>query len=247
MKSFSCGLIALVVAFASSAQAQSFETKEQNKIPDHAFVPVGFDSNDNSQIVISGFYPNGCHKMGPTFFTVDKTNKKIVIEDKELFASGAICTMQIQPYKKVINIGLLNAGDYTITAKGENEEEVVKNNINVSLAQPNAPQDAELYADVYDLESKLTDDGATELKIRGFLTNTCMKLDRVRAEIQDGNVLLIVPTVTLEGQDCERTEIRFSKVVKARLSDKLHLVHVRANNGQSLNEIIQNGSIVHTY
>ncbi|MCB0418058.1 MAG: hypothetical protein KDD39_10425 [Bdellovibrionales bacterium] len=58
--------IALTLIFAVNVQADDADKPVLQAVSAaKAFIPVGFDDNDQSQLVIAGRFPNTCYQVGP--------------------------------------------------------------------------------------------------------------------------------------------------------------------------------------
>src|SRR5690606_19009749 len=78
-----------------------------------AYVPQGFDNNDRTQIVIEGYFPNSCYRVGPN--RAFKNAKGEIEISQTAYVYKGICLMMIVPYQQTINIGVLEtAGEYKI-------------------------------------------------------------------------------------------------------------------------------------
>src|SRR4051812_31719710 len=85
-----------------------------NVIPDRVFAPLGFDDNDNIQIVLDGQLADTCYKLGPTHVRIDQATHKILVRQSAFYYSGAWCAEVRIPYVQTVNLGILPAGNYEI-------------------------------------------------------------------------------------------------------------------------------------
>src|SRR4051812_16291397 len=79
-----------------------------------AYLPAGFDSNDKVQVVVDGWFPNSCYKVGPYKLTVDPSNHRVMVQQFAYKYSG-ICLEVMTPFYQVIDVGLLNSSVYNVT------------------------------------------------------------------------------------------------------------------------------------
>ena len=76
----------VLIALISFSSVLIASTPRETKVPvSHLYVPDGFDSNDNVEMVVSGILPNLCHKSPKTAVVRDKLEpNKLKIERTSL-------------------------------------------------------------------------------------------------------------------------------------------------------------------
>ncbi|MEZ4871448.1 MAG: hypothetical protein R2827_04210 [Bdellovibrionales bacterium] len=94
-----------------------------NHVPKHVYIPSGFDSNDNAQLVFEGEFTNSCYRAGVTNYYVNENTKTITVENKVQFYSEQMCLMVTLPYKKEISMGVLKAGNYDVKFAAESGQD----------------------------------------------------------------------------------------------------------------------------
>ncbi len=228
------------ITFAISAQAESINPTFESvarEIPapiQNVFIPQGFDSNDNSEVIISGTFPNSCYKMGKTSHKYNEVEQKIFVEVTAYHIKSEYCLTINIPFLQVVQLGTLDAGKYPV---------VVNNLINTSIPIAQAPADQErrddfLYASVYGLIQK----GPRTFEIQGVSPNSCYEISEVKVLIESNNVVTVLPIMQkIEGCD----ELENGKAVawiksfdiSADYKGKV-LVHVRTLNGGSINQVV---------
>src|ERR1035437_9052314 len=52
------------------------------------YLPDGFDTNDNVQVIGEGLFSNSCYRPGPVQVNVDQTAKTITLTPKAYFYDG---------------------------------------------------------------------------------------------------------------------------------------------------------------
>src|SRR3989338_7984988 len=81
--------------------------KEVNLVAEHVFGPQGFDSNDNSEVVITGWYPNPCYEWSRV--VLDKKPEGVNISLKAFVKQGldTVCIDMAVPYMESVKLGAL--------------------------------------------------------------------------------------------------------------------------------------------
>lgn len=104
------GMIALTsqITFADSV------TNEEKSVyvgVTGVFVPSGFDSNSDVNVVINGILPNGCYRYSHAEVAVrsDFTEVKNVA-----MVQQGMCLMVLVPYTKEVNLGKYPAGKHML-------------------------------------------------------------------------------------------------------------------------------------
>lgn len=202
-----------------------------------ALVPVGFDTNDNTQIVVTGNFPDSCHKIGPTeVVQIDKVTKVVTLKQTAYHYNKGICLKVRVPYSQVVNLGMLpEEGDYKIK---DNNSKAELGTLPVAEAKVASPDDF-LYAPIDD--AYLKDGGTTPvLTLRGQFTNRCMSLKGEPEVKYYKDVVVVLPVAQWkkdEKNDCTETVTRFTKEVTLQPLTGTRLIHVRSMNGQSINQV----------
>jgi len=195
------------------------------------FVPKGFDSNDNAQVVVTGAYPNSCYKVGPTNLRVDKKNNVVEIDVNAYYAAGSYCLMLYIPFTQTVNVGVLPPGDYKLVVNSK-----VGEVLPVALATSENPDDF-VYATVESLARRSRE----VFQLQGFLPNSCADISEIRVLEEQGNVLTVLPIVSF-AEGCKPSgddrDLGFSEdfSVPAHLKGQ-KLIHVRSLNGASVNNV----------
>jgi len=195
------------------------------------FVPKGFDSNDNSLVVVAGAYPNSCYKMGPTQVSVDKQTRTVSIDVKAYYTTDVYCLMLYIPFTQAINVGVLQAGEYKIVINRKDTEKLP-----IALATRDQPDDY-----VYATVSNLSRLSQNRFQLQGYLPNSCSQISEVRVLEEAGNVIAVLPIISF-AEGCEPNhnpeELAFTTEfqVPSHLSGH-KLMHVRSLNGSSMNQV----------
>lgn len=201
-----------------------------------AFVPSGYDNDDSVQIVVSGVFPDSCHKLGRFASDVSTDTMEIRLDLSANAYEGPKCLKMPVPFFQTIFLGRLRTtGTYTIV------DRVSRNpigKIKIDAAQGGgAGTDEETYAPLFDAT---LDREAKTVRLEGILPASCLELDTVEAENQT-DVVVILPTIRKkEGVKCVSGEFPFSekKDLKIDLPKETFLLHVRALGGQAIHKMV---------
>lgn len=236
---FACPLIVSAGGFGETLQPALIAVT-----PDHVFAPLGFDDNDNAQIVLDGELPDTCHKVGPATFKIDEVSQRIYVQQQAYYYPGAWCAQVRVPYVQTLNLGLLRAGEYEIVTQRDDGTLISVSSLPVAAATTASPDD-HLYAPITDvfLEKSL---GTLEgrdvfytLYVSGSFNNSCMKFKEVKMLVRDNNVIEILPLVEMDKTGgCTQLLTEFNVGVSLKgISKGRHLIHIRSLNGQSINRV----------
>lgn len=197
------------------------------------FVPKGFDSNDQVQIVGTGTFENGCYRAAESSAKVDESAKRITISAAAYKYNG-LCLQMILPFERVIEVGIVPAGEYEIVQDGQAE---VLGKLAVKEAKTDDPDDYQ-YAPVSQAFVDETSGSKDNLIVRGIMPTDCMKIVDVKIT-HDDNVLMAQPIVKVERRNnCAVGMFPFRKVVKVEAPKGEYLLHVRSMNSKSINNLI---------
>jgi hypothetical protein len=221
-----------VAALAQAAPSDALVRFEK------AYIPVGFDSNDNSQVVLVGTFPDTCHQVAESDFQIDESAKVITVWQHATVFSGN-CLPVTVPFQSVITLGILGAGDYTIR---DGVAHQALGRLPVTVAKDSGPgTDDYPYAPLSDAYVE-TDpfSGRSELVLQGTWTDRCTKFRRVDVHYYS-EVIVVQPIVeheTEDGRGCGQGIFRFQKRVALRpMSARSYLLHVRSMAGNAINKI----------
>lgn len=196
-----------------------------------AYIPSGFDSNDNVQMVVEGWLSDTCYKVGPVEVHKDIQNK--VIEVKQMaYRYPGICLQMIVPYHQVVSLGILEAATYDVR-DGVNKASL--GTLPVRITTSLGPDDY-MYAPVSDANVLLRTDGTTQVVVSGVFYNSCLKLTELRPIVESSKVLTVLPIVTMsDTENCHVGQYPFRQTVKnLDLKKGRYLLNVRSMNGQAI-------------
>jgi hypothetical protein len=232
-------LSTIVMLVALAPQAQSDTTTLPSPVT-KIFVPMDFDDNDNTEIVLQGFFPSTCYKVGATSFDIDAAAHTIVVKATSEKATGMICAHVMTPFLQPVKVGILAEGAWDVVLS-QNPE--LKSSFQIRKRTTEAPDDF-LYAPVAEATLRMeAGTGRQSLVLSGsfpLLTHGCMQLRDVQLGSPTEDVLLALPIAEIaEGAVCEGAQRDFKVVVG--LSQPFRgqgLLHVRSMGGHSLNSFI---------
>lgn len=204
---------------------------------EHIFVPVGFDNNDNLEVVVTGKFPNPCYTRNKVEVKVkdDKIDVTITSLHKPDPAMP-LCEPLKVPFTEVVTIGNLQAGDYTINVNNKLQEKI---DVAVSSSQS---VDDHLYASVEYVELGFTGGLSGDALIIGKSISNCLELDHVEYLSNGRDTYSVLPIMKKVSDDCpegkKRIEIPVKFDVNELKSDKI-LLFVRSIDGKSVHSIIE--------
>lgn len=239
-------LACVVMAGTVATSALAEDARRPSLIPapvDRVFVPLGFDNNDNVEVILHGHFTSNCAKVGPASATVDENTKTIsVVAQAWTYSSDRCLTQEMYtPFVQSVPLGVVGKGEYTVRvldASGVNSQM-----LQVAEAKQSTPDDY-LYAPVEDVQVDTMGAGKLQLTLRGeypAVPGTCYKIKEVRSQVVPGNTVVVLPIMEkVKNQACQfgLKNRRFSVVHKVdAVPAGETLIHVRALSGQSLNRV----------
>jgi len=226
---------AVLMGFSLTATAG---LSSSDRVPvriDHLFIPVGFDANDETEVVIDGFLPNSQLKMAAPLVQVDKSTKTITLEARARLTDRLGPDFVVVPYSQTVRIGSLPHGSYTVkTSDGR-----LSRSLEIKVAVGNE-RDEFLYAPIDSMGLKvLSAERAYKVSLTGRLTSSCMSWKGARVAVT-GLTIQIQPLVEVaNNEDCRDVITPFEKTVDlpALKVNERYLVHVRSLNGLAFNQV----------
>ncbi len=217
----------------------------------YSFVPVGFDDNDETQVVIDGYLPNGCYRLTSPDVQINTILKTVKITPLARYFEGP-CIEALIPYQLDVNLGVLPEGQYELTLN----QNGYRRNANlppshhplisvfeIKKALTSNPDD-DLYAPVDHVRvspASVPGNGVLQATIEGRLTNSCMAWRELKI-LNHGSTLVLLPLITMMSPpdgECQDIEVSYQKhvLLPTSLNPGRHLLHVRCLNGQALNRL----------
>jgi hypothetical protein len=205
--------------------------------PDTVYTPLGFDDNDNVQIVLDGALPNTCYKIGPASARIDVKEHKVYVHQQAFYYPGAWCAEVRVPYVQTLNLGVLKSGAYEVYVESEGAAPRAAAVLPVAVATSNNPDDY-LYAPVTDAHIERGDEFST-LVLNGVFGNSCMKFLEVKTNVRANGVIEVLPIIQMQtGVTCAEVTLDFNLNVTLKgVPHGRYLIHIRSLNGQSVNRV----------
>ncbi len=208
-----------------------------------AYIPQGFDSNDNVQLVVEGIFENTCFRQAPTRAVVDPVTRELKLYPQAYYYDG-FCLQMVVPYNQTLDIGLVPAGQYQVMdmtggsprfASGPSTRGRSLGMMTVDQAT-RAEADDYLYAPVDQafVDTQGTD-GKQVLHLTGNFTLSCAGIKEVKVSMQD-KVMVVLPITEIRQGQCQSGSYPFHQTLELPAGVKSRtLIHVRSLNGKALN------------
>lgn len=231
-------LMALAMVPALGVAAMPVVSYESNVPVDHVYSPAGFDSNDNSEVVISGFLPNLCYKAPQHSFSVKDGKINISVKAIKNQRGMGFCADVIVPYISFVNIGVLDKGKYDIAVNEDSQWEK-RSKMVVAEASSNSIDEA-IFANVEEVVKP--EDGSRIVILKGHNPSDCFELKGIEVKDNGVDVYSVLPKMKQIRAFCPKKMIPFSyefEVPQNLDADKV-LLHVRVMDGRSVNAFFNN-------
>lgn len=222
-------LLVFIICAHSLATVKPVEVEIENY---NVYVPKGFDSNDSSEIIVSGILPSHCFQA-PKVEVKGANPKEIEVIVRALYSPIDQCLQVAIPFTLTVPLGILDSGDYKIKANN-----LKTDSMRIDLASTIA-MDENIYANVEYIEENDYDRTVT---LVGTNPSNCFELDRIDYTTNGNNTISILPILKLKSQECLpiETDFEYEFKVPNTLSANVLLLHVRKMNGKSVNRIFRN-------
>ena len=227
--------LSLIPVLGFAAIPNSYESS----IPvEHIYSPAGFDSNDNTEVAVTGYLPNLCYKAPKS--TVSVKDGKISITMKAMKNDNAMgfCALIKVPYVEYVQIGALDKGKYVIAANGTVQSQQLSK-VTIAEASSNSIDDA-VYANV---EQVVVDDANSRIvQLKGYNPSDCFELKEIVVRDNGSDTYSILPRMKQVRSHCPMKMIPFTYEVEIpqSLAANKVLLHVRVMDGRSVNAFFNN-------
>lgn len=237
---------ALLMTAVSTLGLRAFaEAPQLVRAPlENVFTPLGFDDNDNVEIVVHGHFTNSCTKVGPISAQVDEATHTIVVRALSWRYDHPLCDAEemYTPFTQSAQLGLLKEGTYRVSVESS---ELQVSPLVVAKAHNPLPDDY-MYAPVDQIS--VHEDASTRQQVvtlRGEfepIPRGCLVLKRVDASVSGSHVIVVQPIVEVSDVNCPSTRYPFeTSFTLPQFFSGRYLFHVRVLNGQSLNKVYDLG------
>lgn len=207
---------------------------------ENVYSPSGFDSNDNTEIIVSGYLPNLCHKKPETEFKITGNKIEITLSALKYDPSNPFCAEMIVPFLEKVDVGVLDKGTYDIVVNGKTVYEK-SSEITIGPAYSDAI-DEFVYANVEYVEKNA---GTRTIKLKGHTPSDCFVYDKASFANNKKDTYSILPKMKQISDFCPMKMVPFEveeELPNDLKADKL-LLHVRVMNGKSVNTIFYNNDL----
>ncbi len=203
---------------------------------DHAFIPAGFDSNDNVEVVITGYLPNLCHKSPSAKVEIKGNSVDIKMTSLYYQSSNPFCPEMVVPFTKSVQLGVMDKGNYEITVNGKSPWEK-KEKMAILESSSNAVDEFN-YAYVQYIDKEV---GNNEVALKGYNPSDCFVLDEIQHINNKKDSFSVLPKMKQIREFCPMKMIPFSYdwEVPAEVPAKKVLIHVRTMDGNSVNTVFE--------
>lgn len=217
--------ISLLISFSGFS-----EYVETTVSVNNVFVPKGFDSNDDAEVVLKGYFPSTCYLRAKAQAHVTSQGISVDVKAKKL--TDRNCIMVEVPFTLPVKLGNLSSGVHNITVNDH-----ISSSITVEKAGT-SKIDNYNYANVASVEKE-----NGQILLKGYHPSSCMVFDQVIIQTNDSNDTVSVMPIIKQQENkpiCDRRAIPFSYALDLphnSLNIKDILVHVRTIDGNALNVV----------
>lgn len=229
-------LILFLVACSFLANAAGVPIEKEVPV-DHLYIPAGFDSNDNVEVVITGFLPNLCHKNPDAKVTYNSAgNVDIKVTSLYYDESNPFCPEMVVPFTLPVSLGVMDTGVYAI-AVNQGSQKSKTGKLVVMESVSNAIDNYH-YAYVSNVLKK---EGSHRIHLKGYNPSDCFVLDKITAQSNKSDTFSILPKMKQIREFCPMKMVPFTYEfeVPKTLTKKQILLHVRTMDGKSVNTIMR--------
>ncbi len=201
------------------------------------FAPMGFDSNDDVQVVVSGVLPDLCYKSPKASATIEEGLVKVVVEALYEAPEGGVCAQLVRPFLEKVSLKVLDAGEYRVQANVDSAQ-LIEEKIIVKQAASIDVND-HVYAGV-DFVERVPDSRKVILHLN--TPSDCYELDRVEEISNEKDSFSVLPIMRKIRERCpiKVTEFKQDYTVPEGLPAEEILLHVRTLQGDSYNTLFKN-------
>lgn len=228
LKMVSC--LTLTGLFLGTYGNSVFAAQKRSIPVQNVYTPAGFDSNDNSQIIISGYMPNYCYNTPQAI--VDTKNFEINVRMEANYNEEGFCQEATKEYLHVLDLGKMKPGHYQITIYGDNEFPIEEE---IEIAAPNAGEiDRYQYPVIHNVSYNHAD---KKLLIKGYKPSSCYELVDVEFYSDRKNTIIALPILEKVSNFCPKKMVETEiSIVTPRLVNSLQtLIHIRSEKKDSKN------------
>ena len=198
-----------------------------------AYVPIGFDNINKSQVTVEGVFTDTCYRVGP--YQVQINGDTITVTQGTYRYKG-ICADVLVPFSHVVELGILKIGNYTILDGASGRTLGTLPIVKAPHKSPATYPDDYLYAPVSDA-SLLVDNGQKRIVLSGAFTDDCTRLTEIRTQVF-GQVIQVLPITERAASGCHRGFHPFQVTKPISVPDGHYLLHVRSLSGNAVSKMV---------
>ena len=222
-----CALLSSSIAFAA--------TPIKTYVPiEKVYAPAGFHDHQESEVIISGYLPNLCHKSPTTEVEIVGGQIQISVKAMHYLPSNPMCAPVLVPFVESVDVGLLDKGLYEIVVNPNTPFERGAK-LGVEDFASSAIGDA-VFANVHQVENIGQDQ---TVLLKGYNPSDCYELDQISYIHNNDDTYSVYPKMRQVSAFCPQKMTPFS--YEFRVPEDLRypkvLLHVRAMDGRSVNYI----------
>jgi hypothetical protein len=200
-----------------------------------AYIPGGFDNNDRAQLVVEGYFPNTCYRVGPYEKHLDTTANELTVRQTAYKYAGN-CLMMIVPFSQTIQVGILKASTYKVK-DAENGAEL--GSLPIQTAKNSGPDDY-VYANVNQAYVGVVDGNKKSIVLQGELPGDCWSIKEKRVLVDGKNVITVLPIIE-KVRETNCNDYRLPFITTAEIPNVpagRYLLHVRSLSGAAVNQLV---------
>jgi hypothetical protein len=198
------------------------------------FPPLGFDTNDDTQVVVGGYLPDMCFKSPQIKATVAGKEIRLTVTGYREADENEFCLPVLVPYIEPVSLGILDKGTYKVRV---NIGTVDEQNSTITIVESTSSAiDDYTYANVNYVEEMA---GTRRIYLHGSNPSPCFDLDRVEFVSNGQNTYSVLPILKRVSEVCpqQMTPFNYEADVPADMSNRYLMLHVRKMNGKSVNHL----------
>lgn len=232
---FITALFAALIALSAAPSAFA----DHLQLPERVFAPIGFDSNDDAQVVLYGHFPDSCYQAGPATAVV--RGREIRVRNLASRSDSPGCVTATVPWTTTVHLGSLAEGRYRVFVESSGGRAIEYAQLEVFHAITSRADDY-LYAYV---NGAIVNQAKRPpvLTISGSFNLTCMEIAKIRVRENSGTIV-VQPIVRLRKDEvCAHPFAPIPFTASVTLQPRTReatLIHIRSMNGQALNQVIEN-------
>jgi len=209
----------------------------QKQLPlSRAFIPVGYDTDDNVEIMLLAELPNSCFKLGP--LTTEVTDKREIKVSQTVYEFNGECHDGPIPIPQVASLGRLpSEGTYRLVDVNSKKS---LGEVKVAWAADiGHGTDALLYPALTDAYIDWRSN-SLKLRLSGVYSDDCQVIKKIAILPQKDVVVVLADVDHPEGVNCKKGLYPFEHEfeVNKEIPRKAFLLHVRSLGGKSINKLV---------